>query len=126
MYIKQSCFTVHIMFYCSYCQISVKNVIFKHCGTNTILTLKLAVIRIIISDVFNGVLFQQLFFHQYYNIQSVLWIYIVMLVQWFKLDTMLYFKNCYRIYLKTYPVIVSAHCCAQLHIPIYLVFRWVH
>jgi len=51
----------------------LKNVIFKHCGTNTILTLKLAVIRIIISDVFNGVLFQQLFFHQYYNIQSVLY-----------------------------------------------------
>ena len=54
------------MFYRSYnvflfILISVKNVIFKHCGTNTILTLKLAVIQIIISDVFNGVLFQQLF-----------------------------------------------------------------
>jgi len=67
--------------------------IFKHCGTNTFLTLKLAVIWIIISDVFNGVPFQQLFFHQYYNIQCSL------LVQWFKLDMMLYFNNCYKLYL---------------------------
>jgi len=48
LFFKQSCFTDHIC---------IKNVIFKHCGTNTFLTLKLAVIRIIISDVFNSVFF---------------------------------------------------------------------